>query len=410
VTVEDRHSVYCFASDVLDEGAAPVLDNVQSRAGVSSVTIAVKYHAVTDVYPHNPARKLATLPPGVFYRPDPARYQSAALRPLPSPLARGRDVLEEACAAAEMRGMSVSAWVVLLHHDEAQEGAPGLQVNCFGDEIAGALCPADPDVCLFAEQLVAEVASYPVRTVRLESLHFQGVGHGHHHERLLERYGGAGLFILGLCFCRSCTQRAEDEGIDAQRLAASARCSLQKLFDGRMPAAILSTDAVAEMCGEEALAYQEVRKRTVTSLAARLGEVARREGRRLFVIDQTVAVQSYASGSRTGRAEGPAWDFALDLGGLKASGAKVEVTGYLADPAELYDVLAWYQDAAGGDLAVVLRPGPPDNASTEQLQAKLAAASAVGAAEVNFYAYGLYRLDALDRIGAALATPPGAPS
>jgi hypothetical protein len=42
-----RHSVYCLATDVLDEGAGAVLDNIAQRARVRSLTVAAKYHAVT---------------------------------------------------------------------------------------------------------------------------------------------------------------------------------------------------------------------------------------------------------------------------------------------------------------------------------------------------------------------------
>jgi hypothetical protein len=52
---------------------------------------------------------------------------------------------------------------------------------------------------------------------------------------------------------------------------------------------------------------------------------------------------------------------------------------------------------------VVLRPGPSDCNNVEDLRSKLAVAATAGTAEVNFYNYGLYRADALDRIGPALA-------
>jgi len=153
-----QHSVYCLATDVLDEGATAVLENVAERAGVRSVTVAAKYHSVTDVYPHNPLRKFATVPPGVFYSANPARYRNEVIKPRPSPAAAGRDALGELCAAARPRDMVVSAWVVVLHHDEAIPGGPGLQVNCFGDEAEGMLCPANPDARRFAELVVEEIA------------------------------------------------------------------------------------------------------------------------------------------------------------------------------------------------------------------------------------------------------------
>jgi hypothetical protein len=402
-----RHSVYCFATDVLDEGPERVLDNVAQRARVRSVTVAAKYHAVSDVYPHNPVQRVATLPPGVFYHPAMARYSGEALKPSTSPVAQGRDVLQELLDAAGPRQMGVAAWVVMFHHDEAPPGTPALQVNCFGDEIAGTLCPSHPEAQRFAELLVDEISSYPVETVRLESLHFHGINHGHHHERLLEPYGAVALLALGLCFCRWCVQRAEGEGVDACRLTAHARRSLEQVFlgAGGQP---LDEGSLVELCGDDALGYLTARQHTVTELAARLVDVVVGNGARLSFIDPTIASLAYASGSLTGDPRVAAWQFGIDLTAVREAGADVEVTGYLRSPLELEQVLSSYRrpqraGAREGNLAVVLRPGPPDCDNVEELRSKLAVAASAGSAEVNFYNYGLYRADALDRIGSALA-------
>ena len=402
-----RHSVYCLATDVLDEGAGRVLDNIAERAGVEAVIVAAKYHAVSDVYLHNPVRRVATLPPGVFYHPDMARYSGEAIKPSASPVAEGRDVLQELLAAAGPRQMGVAAWAVMFHHDEARTGAPGLQVNCFGDEMAGALCPSHPDAQRFAELLVDEISGYPVETVRLESLHFHGINHGHHHERLLEPLGAAAIFALGLCFCRWCLQLAEGEGVDARRLAAHVRRSLAQVFDGAAGQP-LDEASLVEMCGDDALGYLTAREHTVTELAARLAGVAVGNGARLSFIDPTIASLAYATGSLTGEPRAAAWQFGIDLKAVREGGADVEVTGYLRSPLELEEVLSPYRRAQGagtraGDLAVVLRPGPPDCDNGEGLRSKLAVAARAGSAEVNFYNYGLYRAEAPDRIGSALA-------
>jgi hypothetical protein len=402
-----RHSVYCLATDVLDEGPETVLDNVAERAGVGSVTVAAKYHAVSDIYPHNPVRRVATLSPGVFYRPAMARYSGEAIQPSASPAADGRDVLEELLAAAGARQMGVAAWAVIFHHDEGRPGMPALQVNCFGDEIAGALCPSNPDAQRFAELLVDEISSYPVETVRLESLHFHGINHGHHHERLLEPYGAAALFALGLCFCRWCLQRAEGEGVDAGRLAAHVRRSLEKVFDGAGGQA-LDEASLVELCGDDALGYLTTRQHTVTELVGRLVDVVVGNGSRLSFIDPTIASLAYASGSLTGAPKIAAWQFGIDLIAVREVGADVEVTGYLRSPRELEQVLSPYRrpqsdGTSGGALAVVLRPGPPDCYNAEEMLSKLSVAANAGSTEVNFYNYGLYRADALDLIGSALA-------
>jgi hypothetical protein len=405
-----RHSVYCLATDVLDEGAGKVLDNISERAGVGSVTVAAKYHAVSDIYPHNPLRKVATLPPGVFYHADLARYSGAAIKPSASPAAQGRDVLQEVLAAATPRQMGVAAWAVMFHHDEGGPGMPALQVNCFGDEMAGTLCPSHPGAQRFAELLVDEISSYPVGTVRLESLHFHGINHGHHHERLIEPYGATALFALGLCFCRWCLGRAEGEGNDARRVAARALRSLEQVFDGVTGAGgqPLDENSLVEFCGDEAPAYLATRRHTVTELAARLVDVVVGNGARLSFIDPTIASIAYASGVLAGEPTVAAWQFGIDLDAVRQAGADVEVTGYLRSPLDLERALSQYRrpqsaPTSEGSLAVVLRPGAPDCQNAEDLRSKLAVAASAGSAEVNFYNYGLYRAGALGLIGSALA-------
>ena len=47
-----------FATDLHDEGLDAVLGNVQERAGVDGLTLAVAYHDARDLFPHNPLHKV----------------------------------------------------------------------------------------------------------------------------------------------------------------------------------------------------------------------------------------------------------------------------------------------------------------------------------------------------------------
>lgn len=60
-----------FATDLYDEGFQTVLGNVQERAGVDGLTMAVAYHGARDLFPHNPVHKVRYLEGGaVFFQPD----------------------------------------------------------------------------------------------------------------------------------------------------------------------------------------------------------------------------------------------------------------------------------------------------------------------------------------------------
>ena len=53
--------MFAFASDLVDEGMATVLDNVAGRAGLGGITMAAAYHHGRDIFPHNPRRKVGKM-------------------------------------------------------------------------------------------------------------------------------------------------------------------------------------------------------------------------------------------------------------------------------------------------------------------------------------------------------------
>src|SRR5215212_7593931 len=184
-------SMLAFASDLCDEGFATVLGNVQDRARVGGLTMAVAYHDARDVFPHNPVHKVRYLEGGaVFFRPERSRYEGLALQPQVAELARTSDPLGELCAAAGERGMHANAWVVFLHNHRLGFVHPACSTqNAFGDPYLTDLCPSNPEVRGFARALASDVARYDVTTVFAESLHFHGLEHGYHHERYFEEIG-----------------------------------------------------------------------------------------------------------------------------------------------------------------------------------------------------------------------------
>src|SRR5918995_665560 len=100
-------SMLAFASDLHDEGVGTVLDNVQNRAGVNGLTMAVAYHDARDVFPHNPVRKVRYLEGGaLFFPPDVARYGD--LQPRVSELARSPRISPATMSRQSSRSRSTS--------------------------------------------------------------------------------------------------------------------------------------------------------------------------------------------------------------------------------------------------------------------------------------------------------------
>src|SRR3712207_2213284 len=261
-------SMLAFATDLHDEGLDAVLGNVQERAGVDGLTLAVAYHDARDLFPHNPVHKVRYLEGGaVFFSPDEALYEGLKLQPHVSELARSGDPLGDLCAAAANRGLRANAWAVFLHNDRLGFVHPECATqNAFGDRYLTDLCPSNPDVRAYARTLASDIARYDVSTILSESLHFHGLGHGYHHERYFEELGAVGVYLLGLCFCDHCLEAARRRGVDAEKVHRSVRDELEHRFadDGSSEEPDELTRGYLELFGGEQLfGYLESRKEKI---------------------------------------------------------------------------------------------------------------------------------------------------
>lgn len=408
--------MFAFATDLSGEGTDVVLDNVQRRAGVEELTLAVAYHAGRDIFPHNPSGRVRYLEGGaVFFRPDAILYDDLLLKPRVSSLVRGDpekllrgDPLGELREAADGRGMGTNAWVVFLHNDRLGFEHPGCATqNALGDRYLTDLCPANPDVRAYCRALAADVARYGVSNIFAESLHYHGLGHGYHHERYFEHIGVVGAFLLGLCFCEHCKEAAHRVGVDAEAAHRAAQDELLRRFERETEDGPdeLTRERLEPFGGEEMLGYVGSRADTVTSLAREISEAAGGETDLVF-LDISGAEKGFATGKpEGGTAPGIGWQMGIDPRSLAGACDAVEALGYAADPTRVRSDLDAYRPLVPdpSKLGLLLRPMPPDSRSTENLAEKLAIARDLGLARADFYHYGFCRLDALDRVRRALS-------
>jgi hypothetical protein len=153
----------------------------------------------------------------------------------------------------------------------------------------------------------------------------------------------------------------------------------------------------------------------VTSLVAAASEAASGNGTALSFIDPSISSVSYQDGAMSGPPGAErGWQAGIDARSIAEAGAVVEVCAYLAGLDRFEQELAAYRAAvpAPGSLSVVVRPGRPDATGPAEMAAKARAVAVAGCQELNFYGYGLYRLDALDLVRRAVEAsvpPAGAP-
>lgn len=398
-------SVLAFATDLQDEGVDNVLDNVQHRAGVQELTLAVAYHQARDIFPHNPVHKIRYLEGGcVFFAADASRYQGLRLQPCRSEIARESDPLAELCAVARERDMRVNAWAVFLHNDKLGFDHPDCATqNAFGDRYLTDLCPSNPDVRAYCAALAEDIARYEVHTIFAESLHFHGLTHGYHHERYFEELGSVGSYLLGLCFCRHCLDAATQAGVDAELVQRSVRDEIEKRLQDELSedrSSEITRDSLEYIAGGQLVDYLEARTRTVTSLAERVSSnVAGRVT--LTFLDISGADTSAPTGEEAAEAIlNAAWRNGIDITALGDVCHAIAFTGYEADAEHLRSHIEAYQARLRDPsrLGVLLRPMPPDCESADNLNSKVAVAESCGLERADFYHYGLSRLRALDWI------------
>lgn len=401
-------TIFTFATDLLDEGIEAVVENVQQRGGLRGVTLAAAYHSARDIFPHNPRHKVRFLPAGALYfQPELPRYAALRIRPTVSPLIGAADPLDQLLASCAARDLAFDAWTVFLHTDRLEENEECAPRNAFGDRYLTDLCPANPDVRAFALALTGDLASRGVDQIVAESLHFHPLEHGYHHERYFVKLDGRTRFLLGLCFCDHCLTAAGRSGVDGPEVARAVRIEIERAFAGGVgPGADqLDRGEVATIASGALDAYLDVRTATVTSLACDVANVAESNGSALAFIDPSGAVAGYATGRPT-VPDTPSlgWRFGIDLPAIAAGCHRLDIAAYVADSARVRHDLDSYRMRAGDvPIGAVLRPGPPDSASAEDLAEKVAVLREEAVAQVGFYHYGLMPLSALDWIKSAVA-------
>ena len=391
-------SVYVFVEDLRGEGTEKVLDRIRGL-GVNGVTVAAVHHAATDVTPHGLSRLTRRFDGAHFALPEDL-FAELRLRP-PVGYTDAFTGLRAACAD---RSLQLHAWTVFLRNETLGAEHPDVTVrNCFGDRgHLSDLCPAHPDVRLYAVALARAVARLGVDSVVAESLHYRPLKA----ERSFVPFGPMDAYLMALCFCDYCMRRAADLGVNAETAREECARIVGAVLDGEPPAqGEVTRAALTAYAGPDVVAYARARSETVTSLVSEVSAAVSEEGSRLVFMDSTGSVKGYKHGLPSpGLAAHDAWQLGIDLVALGDLVPSFAVLAYARDAARVADDIGAYLRSVGKDREVraVVRPGYPDSDTTDRLVAKVRGAKAAGASAVDFYAYGLVPYPMLDRIGVAL--------
>ncbi|MDG9705121.1 hypothetical protein [Streptomyces sp. DH37] len=228
-----RASAFVYPWDVVgDPDAARRIADL----GVEQVTLASAYHSTRALTPRHPRHRIvAARHSAVYYPADPARWEGRRPRPYAQEWVEGDDPYGEAAASLADAGLEVHSWVILAHNTRLGAEHPGLTVrNAYGDRYPWAPCIARGEVRAYAASLAAEAAVRPgARGVELESCGWYGLGHLSAHDKTGGvRLGGAGQYLMSLCFCPDCEAGYAAHGAEPERLRRAVTGALEPLWAG----------------------------------------------------------------------------------------------------------------------------------------------------------------------------------
>lgn len=264
-----EHTLWAYPQALLDAEPAAALEAI-AAAGIGRISVAAAYHSARLLMPHNPRRTVITLDPGAaYFHPNPAAYPAGGPTPLCAAEYRAADPLATLCKLAPQAGLSIQAWVALLHNSRLGALHPELTLhNVFGDRYQHALCPAHPAVRAYAVALVGDLgARYPLTAIDLEAASYLGYPHASHHDKAAVHLTPFHQFLLSVCFCPHCRAAIAQANADPASIAAAFRAELRKAFAGTgslAPASI--PEGLHELIGGATIALMAARAAVVDSL------------------------------------------------------------------------------------------------------------------------------------------------
>lgn len=211
-------STMLYPWDLADLGVEKTLAALAAD-GFTGVDLAATYHPLTSFSPGAPGRRLFhTDAGGVFFPVDQSRY--GTVRPRTFPEAAVLEAWPRAAAAASNLGLRLTAWLPVLYqpwivreHPECTRRMPT------GHRSPNGLCPASPAVRDYVSAVATDLASaYSPTMVQLEGISFPHYDDHWLATRTLVEVPAWIRWLLGLCFCQSCTSAAESADVDVERL------------------------------------------------------------------------------------------------------------------------------------------------------------------------------------------------
>jgi hypothetical protein len=374
-------SMWTYPWDIQDQGVEGTFRDLRDRAGLNTVSLATSYHAGRFLQPRSPAQKAYFPEDGtVYFTPDESLWTDKPIRPLKAQNVSVRgDMLKALVEERDRGGMNVSCWTVCLHNTRlGMLHSNHLTRNAFGNPNYYNLCPSSPEARDYVVTLVKDVTTrYKPDMLELESPNFMGFAHEYHHEK-----DGVGMndeddFLLSLCFCDHCMQRASAAGVPMEEAKRIVTGFIAEMCEREIPSKQFDTFPAAGIDAFKAWpalhAFLQWRTEPITSLIREIKDNAD-PATKIVLIDLK-----------------DGWRGGVDLEAIGKVCDGAILCCYFMPPAETAALMQAGRAALGPDkyLGAGFRVFYPEITSAEDLAGRAKAAIEGGADGINFYNYGL---------------------
>ncbi len=396
--------LYAYPWDVVDEGTPAVLDAVE-RAGLNSLYIVLWYHSGMFFLPHNPVRRVYFPTPGALYF-DPGNWHDEhALAPPISDICEDWNAFWPGLKdAADARGITLSAWMPILHNSGVGNAHPEVAVrNAWGDPIYHTLCPSNTSVCDLVSRVAGDVAKLGIfDRILFESIEYLPLRHDHHHEVIGVPLRADIEFLASLCFCPACMNRLQSNDLDAEAIRGWTRQTVDGSHHENTEVQFDWVRLEASLDGRIG-AYLRVRESGITGVTQRIVESVRATAPKT-VVSALDFGPLYPLGPNSGK-----WQNGVNLEAVLPLFDEIHPTYYFTDAGLLSERVSMYNSVLPDEIHQVpaVRAVLPQTESAAGLieQLSLIAPSASG---LSFYNYSFMNHVTLDWIRTAIhAHPPG---
>ncbi|MFT5365539.1 MAG: hypothetical protein ACI8V2_000479 [Candidatus Latescibacterota bacterium] len=378
-------TMWTYPWDLNDEGYSTVLGKLKNDMGLNAINLASAYHTFDMLRPHLPKNNVLQISQAAtYFQPQLDLYNDTCITPPTSTWMGNDNWWGKAAEEAARIDLDLNAWTVFFHNSNLAQQHPTCAIErCTGDKSASALCPANPNVRVYAIALSQDlVQNYGIKMLECESLDYAGWGHSHHHLKHGVPFGQGGQYLYSLCFCTSCQNKAMEANIDITRLREQVTQKIHTLFATGHPIDTSPEELATEI--PELTAFNQMRENVVTSL--------------VHEIKNTIQIPlSY-----------------ILMGNATISGSNPEA---IIQIAETVEILSYTQDTqrthqaisqrlpllqSPDQLVVGLQAYPPASPNAETLCQNMDTAQKLGISNFAFYNYGVMPMPSSDWVKQAV--------